>query len=156
MGILPPVQIESYKRYEDLLFTTIQQAALKSTEVAAEEARLYHKGDDIGVSIDGTWLTKGFSSLHGVGTIMSVADPPKVIDFEVMTRHCSVCAGLISIKHTDGELYAELLEKHFQSGCEANYEGSSGGMEGASVSYAHVSIMTIFSDLDGQNVWSIH
>ncbi|CAF3909436.1 unnamed protein product [Rotaria sp. Silwood1] len=57
MGILPPVQIESYKRYEDLLFTSIQEVAEKSTEVAANEARMYYKGDDVTVSIDGTWLT---------------------------------------------------------------------------------------------------
>jgi hypothetical protein len=156
LGILPPVQIESYKRYEGLLFTAIQQAAGKSIEVAANEARLYHKGDDIGVSIDGTWLTQGFSSLHGVGTVMSVADPPKVLDFEVMTRHCSTCAGLIGIKQSDGELYAELLEKHLESGCESNYEGSSGGMEGAAVSCFHTLIMDIFSNLDGENVFPIN
>ncbi len=156
IGILPPVQIESYKRYEDILFTAIQQAAEKSIEVAANEARLYHKSDDLGVSIDGTWLTQGFSSLHGVGTVMSVADPPKVLDFEVMTRHCSICAGLIGIKQSDGELYAELLQKHLESGCESNYEGSSEGMEGAAVRHFHTLIIDIFSNLDGENVFSIN
>ncbi|CAF1106956.1 unnamed protein product [Rotaria sordida] len=133
MGILPPVQIESYKRYEDLLFTSIQEVAEKSTEVAANEARAYYKGDDVTVSIDGTWLTQGYSSLHGVGTIVSVADPPKVLDYEILSRHCSECAGLLAIKKSDGELYSKLLEEHLKCGCEANYEGSSGGMEGAAM-----------------------
>jgi len=156
MGILPPVKIESYKRYEHLLFTSIEEATGKSMEVAADEARLYYNSDDISVSIDGTWLTQGFSSLHGVGTVVSVADPPKVIDFELLTRHCSTCAGLIGVRQSDGELYAELLEKHLVSGCEANYEGSSGGMEGAAVSHSHTFMMVIFSNLDGRNVFPVN
>jgi len=40
-------------------------AAEKSTEVPANEALMYYKGDDVTVSIDGTWLTQGYSSLHG-------------------------------------------------------------------------------------------
>jgi len=155
MGILPPVQIESYKRYEDLLFKSIQVVAQKSTEVAANEARTYYKGDDVTVSIDGTWLTQGYSSLHGVGTIVSVADLPKVLDYEVLSRHCSECAGLLGVKKSDGELYSELLEEHLKSGCEANYKGSSGGMEGASVSYSHSFSILLFHHLDGYNVWSI-
>jgi len=134
MGILPPVQIESYQRYEKLLFASIRNQAEKSTAVAADEARAHFQGDDITVSIDGTWLTQGFSSLHGVGTIVSASDPPKVLDYEVLSRHCSECAGLLGVKNTDGEMYSKLLEDHFHSGCEANYEGSSGGMEGASAS----------------------
>lgn len=133
IGILPPVQIESYKRYEELLFACIQKEAEKSTAVAADEARSYFQGDDITVSIDGTWLTQGFSSLHGVGTIVTTADPPKVVDYEVLSHHCSQCAGLLGIKKSDGELYSRLLEEHLQNGCEANYDGSSGRMEGASV-----------------------
>ncbi len=70
MRILSVVQIESYKRYENLLFTSIKKVAEKSIEFAANEARLYHKSDDIGVSINGAWLTQEFSSLYGVRTIM--------------------------------------------------------------------------------------
>ena len=144
MGILPPVQIESYKHYEHLLSTSIEEVAEKSMEIAADEARRYRNSNDISVSIDGTWLTQGFSSLHGVGTVVSVSDPAKVLDFEILTRHCSTCAGLIGVRQRDGELYAELLEKHLASGCEANYKGSSGGMEGAAVSHFHTFIMLIF------------
>lgn len=140
MGILPPVQIESYKQYEQLLFASVHKEAEKSTEIAAEEARAHFRSDDITVSIDGTWLTQGFSSLHGVGTIVSASDPPKVLDYQVLSRRCSECVGLLGVKKNDGELYSILLEKHLQQGCEANYEGSSGGMEGASVSH-HVSLI---------------
>jgi hypothetical protein len=144
MGILPPVKIKSFKRYEHLLSKSIEHVAKVSMGVAAEEARLYHNSDDISISIDGTWLTQGFTSLHGVGTVVSVSDPPKVLDFEVLTRHCSTCAGLMGIRQRDGELYAELLERHFESGCDANYQGSSGGMEGSAVGHFHTFIMLTF------------
>lgn len=134
MGILPPVQIESYKRYETSLFGVIMEKAQKSMSIAADEARKHFEGDDVTVSIDGTWLTQGFSSLHGVGTIVSAADPPKVLDYEILSRHCSECAGLLGLKKSDGELYSRLLGEHLANGCEANYDGSSGGMEGAAVS----------------------
>jgi hypothetical protein len=156
MGILPPVQIESYKRYEDLLFTSIHVVADESTEVAANETRTYYKGNDVTVSIDGTWLTQGYSSLHGVGTLISAADPPKVLDYEVLSRHCSECSGLLAIKKSDGELYSKLLEEHLKSGCEANYEGSSGGMEGAAVSDSHFFSIQLFHHLDGYNVRSVN
>ena len=155
MGILPPVQIESYKQYEKLLFASVHKEAEKSTEVAAEEARTHFRTDDITVSIDGTWLTQGFSSFHGVGTIVSASDPPKVLDYEVLSRRCSECAGLLGIKKNDGELYSELLEKHLERGCEANYEGSSGGMEGASVGHQLSSIGRLFAFLDDYDVWQI-
>lgn len=156
MGILPPVQIESYKKYEELLITAIQEVAEKSTEVAANEACTYYKGNDVTVSVDGTWLTQGYSSLHGVGTIVSAADPPKVLDYEILSRHCSECAGLLSVKKYDGESYSKLLEEHLTSGCEANYEGSSGGMEGAAVSgLCSFSILVLYH-LDGDHVWSIN
>ena len=155
MGLLPPVQIESYKRYEELLFEFIQKEAEKSTTVAANEAKIHFQGDDVTVSIDGTWLTQGFSSLHGVGTIVSVADPPKVLDYEVLTRHSSECAGLLGVKKSDGELYCKLLEEHLQNGCEANYDRSSGGMEGASVRHFVRSFSKFLDYLDGHDVCSI-
>ena len=134
MGILPPVQIESYQRYEELLFASIRNEAEKSTEIVANEARIHFQGDDVTVSIDGTWLTQGFSSLHGVGTIVSAANPPKILDYEVLSRHDSECAGLLGVKKANGEFYSRLLEEHLENECEANYDRSSGGMEGASVS----------------------
>lgn len=72
-----------------------------------------------------------------------------------MTRHCSICDGLVGIKQSDGELYAELLEKQLESGCESNYEGSSGGMEGAAVSRFRTFTVDIFSNLDGENVFPV-
>ncbi|CAF1611253.1 unnamed protein product, partial [Didymodactylos carnosus] len=133
MGILPPVQIESYKKYEKFLCDTAEHVVTKSMQDGAQEACTHFQSKDICVSVDGTWLTQGFSSLHGIGTCCSAADPPKVLDHQLLSRHCSKCAGLVGVKTSDGELYDKLLTEHLKRGCEANYQGSSGGMEGTAV-----------------------
>ena len=51
---LSPVQMESYKCYEDLLSTSIEIDAKASTKVAADQASLHFNSDDIAVSTDGT------------------------------------------------------------------------------------------------------
>ncbi|GFX39420.1 uncharacterized protein TNCV_2667821 [Trichonephila clavipes] len=46
---------------------------------------------DLSVSFDGTWLTRGHTSLIGVGCVIMLTG--YVVDFEVMSkvcRHCSV------------------------------------------------------------------
>ena len=87
---------------------------------------------DVKVSIDGTWLTRrGHSSLHGIATVCSTADPPKVLDFECLSRHCTTCSGLLGIREYDPEMYQRLLAEHIESGCEENHGGSSSGMEAA-------------------------
>ncbi len=84
------------------------------------------------MSVDGSWLTRrGHSSLHGIATVCSTADPPKVLDFECLSRHCTTCSGLLGIKEHDPKTYQRRLADHLECGCEANHTGSSGGMESA-------------------------
>ena len=45
---------------------------------------------DIGVSVDGTWQKRGFSSLNRVVADISI-DNGKVIDVEPMSRYCREC-----------------------------------------------------------------
>lgn len=67
----------------------------------------------IAVSFDGSWLTRGFTSNHGVVLAISpVTD--KVIDFEVLSKNCTIC--LNSPSFTDHE-------------CNSNYQGTSSNME---------------------------
>lgn len=108
---------------------------LFSAEEAAEQSSQHQDEEgvtNVTVSIDGTWLTRrGHSSLHGIATICSTSNPPKVLDFECLSRHCSVCSGLLGIKECNPEKYQRLLDEHIQRGCEINHSGSSGGMEAA-------------------------
>ncbi len=157
LNILPPVQIEKWNQYQKVYsnaldvvkdeslgragkihyfylfiicyFYIILFVADEAAEQSSEAAD--HEGvTNIKVSIDGTWLTRrGHSSLHGVATVCSTADPSKVLDFECLSRHCTTCSGLLGIREHNPEMYQRLLAEHIESGCEANHSGSSGGME---------------------------
>ncbi|UJR18671.1 hypothetical protein I4U23_005579 [Adineta vaga] len=119
--------------YSDANVTKCSKCDLRG-KVAANETRIHFQDDDVTVSIDSTWLTQEFSSLHGVGTIVSAEDPLKALSYGVLSRHCAECADLLGVKKSDGELYSKLLEERLHNGCEVNYDGSSGRMEGASTS----------------------
>ncbi|GFV91948.1 uncharacterized protein TNCV_2976191 [Trichonephila clavipes] len=64
-------------------------------EIHREIKNLYENGaeiTDLSVSFDGTWLTRGHTSLIGVGCVIDMLTG-YVVDFEVMSkvcRHCSV------------------------------------------------------------------
>jgi hypothetical protein len=159
LNILPPVQIENWNKYQKIysnaldivkdkslgragkiyyflfvlymLFSYYYILAKEAAEQSSEAAD--HEGvTNVKVSIDGTWLTRrGHSSLHGVATVCSTADPPKVLDFECLSRHCTTCSGLLGIREPNPEMYQRLLAEHIESGCEENHSGSSSGMEAA-------------------------
>ncbi|GFT97274.1 uncharacterized protein TNCV_5009131 [Trichonephila clavipes] len=64
-------------------------------EIHREIKNVYENGaeiTDLSVSFDGTWLTRGHTSLIGVGCVIDMLTG-YVVDFEVMSkvcRHCSV------------------------------------------------------------------
>jgi hypothetical protein len=45
---------------------------------------------DIGVSVDGTWQRRGYTSMNGVVVAMSI-DSGKIIDIEPLSRYCKSC-----------------------------------------------------------------
>ena len=80
---------------------------------------------DIDASSDGSWQRKGFSSLNGVVTVISV-ETGKFLDVEPMNRTCKPCSLKADLKRTDPDAYAEWRNSHI---CKFNYQGSAGGME---------------------------
>ena len=48
------------------------------------------EGCDVGVSFDGSWQRRGYSSCNGVGTAISITTR-KVLDCEILSRHCKNC-----------------------------------------------------------------
>lgn len=69
-----------------------------------------------GVSVDGTWQKRGFSSLNGVVTAISTTCD-KILDIEVMSQYCRKC-------HMKNRISTWALKHQ----C-ANHKGSSGNME---------------------------
>ncbi|GFU50677.1 uncharacterized protein TNCV_240651 [Trichonephila clavipes] len=66
-----------------------------------------------GISIDGTWQRRGYSSLNGCVSAISV-DTGKILDIEVMTQYCHI--------------YAKGNSQSSKHVC-FNYKGSAGNME---------------------------
>ena len=82
---------------------------------------------DIGVSCDGTWQRRGFSSLNGVFAAISM-DSGKVFDVEPMSPSCKACCLKKDLIKTDPTSYVQWKNSHI---CKYNYKGSAGGMESA-------------------------
>lgn len=81
--------------------------------------------EDITISIDGSWMKRGFTSLFGI--VAAIGEKTgKVIDLTVKSMFCKACE--MWEKRFGTEEYMEFIDTHWPN-CSANFEGSSGGME---------------------------
>ena len=115
----------------DSISKTIQASAKvvaeKSMSDAAEELKNLNgdgKNTDVGVSVDGTWQRKGFTSMNGVITAISV-DNGKVLDVSILSKSCKGCV-MANVLKSDPKRYEEWKATHK---CSLNYTGSSPNME---------------------------
>ena len=92
---------------------------------AAKELRGDEETADIGVSVDGTWQRKGFTSTLGVVTAISV-DTGKVLDSVVLSKSCKGCISMEQVRKSDPERFERWKTNHK---CNLNYHGSSPNME---------------------------
>ena len=74
--MLPP----NYKNISDKLKDSAKQVAERSMSAAASKLRAGAPSADVGVSVDGTWQRKGFTSMNGVVTAISI-DNGKVLEW---------------------------------------------------------------------------
>lgn len=110
---LPPPP-SKYSKYEYCLSAATETLCKESMKTAVEQAVSLNDGvRDLCVAVDGSWQRRGHCSLNGVLTLTSV-DTGKVLDVSVMSKYCKCPSREKNI--------------HMQT-CEANYLGSSGGME---------------------------
>ena len=81
-------------------------------------------GENVAVSIDGTWQKRGHNSKTGVVFAISIITG-EVLDYEAKTLFCYECA---LHKHDD---HSSLKYKHWQENhnCDINHVGSSSSME---------------------------
>ena len=59
---------------------------------------------DVGVSVDGTWQRKSFSSTLGVVTAISI-DNGKVLNVAVLSKSCKGCTSMKKIAFSDPARY---------------------------------------------------
>lgn len=126
MDLPPPLSRKSY----DLIVNKIKSAtnivATSSMKNAARyECELNNRDNVITVSGDGTWKTRGYSSLVGVCTVIG-DHTGKIIDREVMSSFCKGCEKWKGVKA--GAQFKAWQESH-QETCLKNHTGSAGKME---------------------------
>ena len=125
----PPVKC-AYRKASRSIAKKIKGIAKKSMAEAATEIRNAQgaSGDEVvncGVSCDGTWQRRGFSSLNGCIAVLSI-ESGKVLDAEALTKVCKQCQ-LHFHMHKESEEYRSWKADHVN--CKANFDGSAPAME---------------------------
>ncbi|GFW89277.1 uncharacterized protein TNCV_4934451 [Trichonephila clavipes] len=110
---LPFLSKLAFRNQERKLLKATERVAQENINAALSEIKGSNSFTKSGISIDGTWQRRGYSSLNGCVSAISV-DTGKILDIEVMTQYCHICAKGNSQS-----------SKHVCS----NYKGSAGNME---------------------------
>ena len=131
MNMPSPMTANNYDKLVKIIAPIVKNVAMDTMSDAVEDLKdkVNNNNDilDTAVSVDGTWQRRGYCSLNGVVTAISVENG-KVIDTEVMSRKCKACGIKDNIKNTNPEQYERWKASHV-SVCGINYQGSAPGME---------------------------
>jgi hypothetical protein len=103
---------------KDVAETTMQDACKEIRDTSIDIV-------DTAVSCDGSWQRRGYSSLNGVVTAISMVNG-KVLDIEAMSRACKGCLLKEKLKKTNLTSYEVWKSNHT---CKFNYTGTAGNME---------------------------
>eukprot|EP00795_Rhopilema_esculentum_P007254 gene7254-12939_t len=117
---------KNFMKLNSSLKSAVYDVAQESMKNAANEVKSIIGKDntDCGVSVDGSWQKRGFVSLNGCVSAISM-DTGKVVDVEPMSRHCKGCETHSSLDR-NSITYQNWKEKHL---CKANIHGSAAAME---------------------------
>ncbi|XP_070579632.1 uncharacterized protein [Ptychodera flava] len=100
----------------------VRKLKMDSGEIASLEETM-----NIGVSVDGAWISRGFNSLYGFVSVISI-DTGKVLDKHFLSSKCRECDKWEG-KAKDREYVAWFIEH--EPNCQINHEGSAKSMEEA-------------------------
>ena len=125
-----PMRQKAYQDHVMAVRDACEEAANESMQNAVNEVKGFYEEEQdnlhrIGVSGDGTWRIRGYKSLYGVVSILSITNG-KVLDTEVMSKECRECMQWEGKEHSDS--FNDWWESH-QHACAANFSGSSGAMD---------------------------
>ena len=125
-----PMTVMNYNNISNNIRDSAKQIAERSMNNAAVELkRGKNMVIDIGVSLDGSWQRRGFSTMNGVVTAISI-DTRKIIDIESMSRYCRQCFVIGRSMEDDQEAFSAWQESH-KLNCRLNYSSSAPSMEPA-------------------------
>ena len=129
MNMPKPMTSKNYDKLVLKIANITEEVAQETMADAVAELRQNCQNEDeildIGISCDGTWQRRGFSSLNGVVAALSL-DSGKVIDVEVMSRFCRGCSLNQNLAKRNPTAYAKWKNLH---NCKMNFIGSASGME---------------------------
>ena len=97
MNMPPPLRPTPYSRHNKALLNAVKEVSVETMNVAASEIHEIkpevNEGTGVAkcaISCDGTWQRRGFSSLNGCVTVISI-DTGKVLDVEALSKVCKKC-----------------------------------------------------------------
>ncbi|GFU07152.1 uncharacterized protein TNCV_127441 [Trichonephila clavipes] len=97
MSLPNPVEQKSHDVINNKLSRVMKEVAEESMKMAAVEEYSTSPDNLLTVSGDGTWKTRGHSSLIGVCTVIG-AETGKVLDREVLSSFCKGCDSYKGVK----------------------------------------------------------
>lgn len=101
--------------------------AVETTQVEDSGASEKDEKVNSGVSYDGSWPTKGYSSKHGFGAAIDILTG-YVMDFDTASKYCHICEIAAKELDKDSPDFYFWYQGHADS-CSINHQGSSGAME---------------------------
>ena len=127
MNLPKPMSASSYDNIVKFVMKASKSVAEETMNDVAGEIKETSNGEIVNTSIscDSSWQRRGFSSMNGVVTAISMING-KVIDSEPMTRQCRICNSHHDLKLSDPFAYDIWKASHI---CKLNYAGSAPGME---------------------------
>ncbi|GFW97873.1 uncharacterized protein TNCV_1426361 [Trichonephila clavipes] len=86
---LPRLSKTAYTNHENKLMLVNYQCKKQLLELLVLHPTK-NKIVECGISVDGTWQRRGYSSMNGCVAALSV-DTGKVVDIEIMSSYCPTC-----------------------------------------------------------------
>ena len=116
MDMPKPMTKNNYNKIVKKLVTVTETVTKETMSDAIDELRSASSVPpdtimDIGISQDGTWQRRGYSSLNGCVAAVSM-DNGKVVDIESMSRYCRGCSDMEETKMKDPIQYDSWKETH--------------------------------------------
>ena len=99
-----PMAKKAFDRHRRALASASETVVSKCLDKAVSHLRSGDEPANVAVTVDGTWMQRGFSSLYGIVFVLAW-ETGQVLDFCVLSRHCQAC-----------KLWAAKRRKHAISG----------------------------------------
>ncbi|XP_014479554.1 PREDICTED: uncharacterized protein LOC106746921 [Dinoponera quadriceps] len=130
MDLPRPLFPKTYADLTEIVSSATEKVKNMSIKSAGDEERritLEKNPDSVGLTVsgDGSWRKRGFSSLHGVLSLIGYHSN-KVLDFTVKSSHCHGCSLW---KNKKGTAEYDLWYEEHKETCDANHVGPAGNME---------------------------